>query len=75
MAIGYVPYLDPLESGSPNTSINHHAKRTYALVESNFPFQIRIEETEKSIDIKSVGEDRFGGDLKHNVSAHPKVNQ
>lgn len=44
------------------------------MVESNLPFEIKIDQTQKDFDIKSVGLDNFNGELKHNVSAHPKVN-
>lgn len=34
-----------------------------------------IDRQEKSFDIKSIGHDNFGGQLTHNVSAHPKVDR
>lgn len=74
MVVGYIVELGKLEGGPPNTAFAHHQSHTYALVESNLPFRIKIDQTEKNFDIKSVGNDDFDGDLKHNVSAHPKVN-
>ena len=44
-------------------------------MESDYPFNIRIDRTEKEFDIKSIGHDDFDGELKHNVSAHPKVDR
>ena len=44
------------------------------MVESNYPFSIKIDGSEE-FDIKSIGHERFRGQLKHNVSAHPKVNR
>lgn len=75
MSVGYMPALDKLEGGSPNTAFAHHQKNTYALVESNLPFRIRVHQAQNEFDIKSIGQDNFDGELKHNVSAHPKVNQ
>jgi carotenoid cleavage dioxygenase-like enzyme len=60
-------------NGAANTAFVHHSKKTYALVESDLPFNIRIDRNEKNFDIKSIGHDDFNGQLKHNVSAHPKV--
>lgn len=74
MTVGYSPQISRLEGGSPNTAFAHHEMNTYALVESNLPFQIKLAQTEKGFDIKSIGQDNFDGELKHNVSAHPKVN-
>jgi 9-cis-epoxycarotenoid dioxygenase len=45
------------------------------MVESDYPFNIRIDRNEKNFDIKSIGHDDFGGGLTHNVSAHPKVDR
>lgn len=50
----------------------NHASKTFALVEVDFPFHVKVEESQ-DFDIKSVGYDDFDGQLKHNVSAHPKV--
>jgi len=44
------------------------------LVESSLPYHIKIDQKEDSFDIKSIGHETFGGQLTHNVSAHPKVN-
>jgi len=49
--------------------------KTYALVESNLPFEIKLSHPQgQGFDIKSIGCDNFEGFLQHNVSAHPKVN-
>jgi carotenoid cleavage dioxygenase-like enzyme len=50
-----------------------HAKKTFALHEADFPFHVKVSETGKDFEIKSIGHDDFDGQLKHNVSAHPKV--
>lgn len=63
------------KNGVANTAFTHHVKKTYALVESDYPFNIRIDRNEKDFDIKSIGHDDFDGELKHNVSAHPKVDR
>lgn len=44
-------------------------------MEADFPFHIKIDRSEKNFDIRSISFDDFGGQLKHNVSAHPKVDQ
>lgn len=73
--IGYKNELHKYKNGVANTAFTHHVKKTYALVESDYPFNIRIDRTEKEFDIKSIGHDDFDGELKHNVSAHPKVDR
>jgi len=72
--VGYCHDMSRLTYSSPNTAFAHHEKNTYALVESNYPYKIKVDQQEKSFDIKSVGHETFDGQLKHNVSAHPKVN-
>ena len=72
-SIGYIKARVPLKSETSNTAMIHHAKRTFALVETDLPFHVKVEESEKNFDIKSIGYDNFEGQLNHNVSAHPKV--
>ena len=55
------------------TAITHHAKRSYALLEVDHPFEVKVDKNSELFDIKSVGYDDFNGKLSHNVSAHPKV--
>lgn len=74
-AIGYKEEKLKYKGGVANTAFTHHVKKTYALVESDFPFNIRIDRTQKEFDIKSIGHDNFDGELTHNVSAHPKVDR
>jgi hypothetical protein len=38
----------------------NHAKRTFALVEVDFPFHVKAEQT-SDFDIKSIGYDDYGG--------------
>ena len=59
--IGYAKGLRPLRGETSNTAMIHHAKRTFALVESDLPFHVRIEESEKKFDIKSIGYDNYEG--------------
>ena len=72
--VGYCANISRLTYSSPNTAIAHHETNTYALVESNYPYKIKVHQTQKSFDIKSVGHETIHGQLKHNVSAHLKVN-
>lgn len=74
IVLGYCADMNRLTYSSPNTAFTHHETNTYALVESNYPYKIKVDQSEKSFDIKSVGHETFDGQLKHNVSAHPKVN-
>jgi 9-cis-epoxycarotenoid dioxygenase len=64
-----------LRDGTANTAFAHHQKKTYAMYESDLPFNIKVDRNEKQFDIKSIGFDDFGGQLTHNVSAHPKVDR
>lgn len=54
-----------------NTALINHQKQTYALAESDLPFKIKINRNDKEFDIQSIGHDDFGGQLTHQVSAHP----
>lgn len=65
--------MEHLKSAQANTALVHHSRKTYALLEADLPFNIRIDRNEKQFDIKSIGHDDFGGQLTHQVSAHPKV--
>lgn len=72
--IGFMTKIEPLESATANTAFIHHSKRTFALVEVDYPFHIKPELNQMgNFDVKSIGHDNFDGDLTHNVSAHPKV--
>lgn len=52
------------------------AKRIYALVEVDYPFQVKVQEPLGDLmDINSIGYDNFNGQLKHASSAHPKVDK
>ena len=63
--------LDPLERGTANTAFTAHAAagRVYALSEDSAPFEITV-----SADgaVASKGYERFDGNLRHAVTAHPK---
>lgn len=74
-AIGYLPRLDKFKKGAANTAFAHHQKKTYALLEADYPFNIKVDKSKDNFDIKSIGYDDFGGQLTHNVSAHPKVDR
>jgi carotenoid cleavage dioxygenase-like enzyme len=74
--VGYLGGDIPkLRDGTANTAFAHHQKKTYCMYESDLPYNIRVDRDEKNFDIKSIGFDDFGGQLTHNVSAHPKVDR
>lgn len=45
--VGYYPELTPLRNAQANTAITHHSKKTFALLEADLPFNIRIDRNEK----------------------------
>ena len=51
--VGYKPGCDIsfYENGTANTAFTLHQKKTYALYEQNFPFQIKVDKNEKNFDI------------------------
>lgn len=53
--------------GSANTNIIQHFGKLYALYEGDKPYEF------KGGDLSTVGKADFQNQLKHNVSAHPKV--
>lgn len=61
--VGYKPGGDLKEprAGSANTAFAHHQKKTYAMFESDLPFNIKVDRNEKEFDIKSIGYDDFDG--------------
>jgi carotenoid cleavage dioxygenase-like enzyme len=73
--IGYLPDHHEFKRFNANTAITNHAKRTFALIEADFPYEIKVEKDAKEFDIKSIGYDDFDGQLEHHVSAHPKVDR
>ena len=73
--VGYIPSLHKYKNGVANTAFAQHGDKTYALLEADFPFNIKVNQSEKNFDILSIGHDDFDGQLKHNVSAHPKVDR
>lgn len=73
--VGYLPGRSQIERYSANTAITTHAKKTYALVEADLPFEVRVDKNSKDFDIQSIGYDNFNGQLTHHVSAHPKVDR
>lgn len=75
--IGYINGgdIEEFKTGTANTAFTLHGKKTYALEESCYPYNIRVDKNAKQFDIQSIGYDNFGGQLKHNVSAHPKVDR
>ena len=74
---GFLPPDIKYQKFTANTAITHHSKKTYALCEPDLPFTVQIETLDKQadFDITSVGFDDFDGQLKHNASAHSKVNR
>ena len=73
--IGFAQSLHKHKNGVANTAFVQHGKKTYALLESDFPFKIQVDGNQKDFDIHSIGHDDFDGQLTHNVSAHPKVDR
>ena len=77
MLQAFVGYTEPpsprLEANSANTAFIHHSKRTYALVEVDLPFRIKVDLNDDILDIQSLGFDDYEGWLRHNCTAHPKV--
>lgn len=65
------------QNSTANTALIQHAKKTFALVEVDHPFEVMVNENKESqnMDIGSVGYDTFNGQLKHAMSAHSKVDQ
>ena len=57
--IGYVPIPPLYKDGNANTAFAHHAKRTYALYEVDYPFHIVVDKNLNHFDIKSIGHDDF----------------
>jgi len=41
--VGYGAPINRLEISTPNTAMTHHQKHTYALIESNLPFKIKMD--------------------------------
>jgi len=59
--IGYLPKHPKYKSFSANTAITTHSKHTWALVEADMPFEVRVDKNAKEFDIKSIGYDDFDG--------------
>lgn len=73
--VGLVPEHDQLKGNTANTAFTHHQKKSFALNEVNLPFHIQFERDDQKVNIKSVEHYDFDGQLKHQVSAHPKVDR
>jgi carotenoid cleavage dioxygenase-like enzyme len=46
-SIGYHPEFETFKDGNANTAFVTHANKTYALAESQFPFEIKIDKDHK----------------------------
>ncbi|MDI2130839.1 carotenoid oxygenase family protein [Yinghuangia seranimata] len=55
-----------LTAGAANTHVVRHAGRTFALVESSFPYEV-------TADLDTVGPYDFDGRLTTAMTAHPKI--
>jgi carotenoid cleavage dioxygenase-like enzyme len=55
--------------GNANTSIIQHAGKLLALNEMDYPYQLALQNSR----IRTVDRYDFNGKLKHNVNAHPKI--
>jgi carotenoid cleavage dioxygenase len=53
--------------GRANTALVHHAGKSFALFEGDKPYAIDLQ------DLSTDGRYDFQGNLKHNVTAHPRV--
>lgn len=51
--------LEDKKNSVANTAMVQFAKRTYALVEVAYPFQVKVES--ENFDIQSIGYDTFDG--------------
>ncbi|CAM9107814.1 unnamed protein product, partial [Heterosigma akashiwo] len=87
--VGYYDDLGgALRAGTANTALLLHARRAFALVESDLPFRLGLEvdggagaataaagraPPGPALEVRSLGHDDFDGQLTHAVSAHPKV--
>ncbi|MEU5210977.1 carotenoid oxygenase family protein [Streptomyces sp. NPDC020742] len=59
-----------LAAGVANTHVVRHAGRTFALVESSFPYEI---DCSPGHELETVGPHDFGGRLTTAMTAHPKT--
>jgi len=59
--IGYIPKRHKFKSYQANTAIAHHSKRTFALVEVDFPLRIKVEKKPEKFDVKRIGYEDFDG--------------
>lgn len=59
-SVGYIPKNTEFKEFSANTAITTHSKHTFALVEADFPFEVKVDK-EEQFDIKSVGYNNFNG--------------
>jgi carotenoid cleavage dioxygenase len=66
--------FDKLRYGVANTALIKHNGKILALEETCLPFEIKVVDSEDGpFHLESVGYEDFGGTLKHQVSAHPKL--
>lgn len=57
-----IPEIDGLKKATANTALLHHQKKTFALVEVDYPFHIKSELDHKgNFDVRSIGHDNFNG--------------
>jgi len=63
VATGYKAWPPNHMRHTENTAMTQHNKKTYALVEVDYPFQVKVkpELDDKRVEIESVGYDNFGG--------------
>lgn len=73
---GLMPKETPrLQTSTANTALVQHAKRIFALVEVDHPFEVKVEGENDGFEVRSVGYDTFNGQLKHAASAHSKADR
>lgn len=41
--IGYVDSLHKYKNGAANTAFAHHSNKTYAMLEADYPFHIKVD--------------------------------
>lgn len=58
---------DGIHMGAANTAVVYHAKKLLAVFETDRPYAI------SPSTLETVGYQTYGGTLKHNMTAHPKV--
>lgn len=60
-AIGYSIQNHRYKRGVANTAFCQYGDKTYALLEADYPFNIKVDTEKENLDILSIGHDDFEG--------------